>query len=226
MKLLIMGPPGAGKGTQAAILAEEFSVAHLSSGDLLRKSVQEGEELGRKAKSYMDSGGLVPDELMISLILKEVLDLVARGKGFLLDGFPRTIEQARALEEAFETNGVKIDRVINLKVEDFTVVSRLSGRRVCTECSKIYHVKDMPPRVAGFCDLHPSAELSIRSDDREEVIRQRLEVYRENTEPILDFYEKSGLVLDIEGNQDKKEITQRIIAELGGVNESCAASKG
>jgi len=226
MKLLIMGPPGAGKGTQAAILAEEFGLRHLSSGDLLRRSVQEGQELGRKAKSYMDSGGLVPDELMIELILNEVVTLVSEAKGFLLDGFPRTLEQAEALEESFGNHGVQIDRVINLKVEDTVVVSRLSGRRVCPECGKVYHVLDLPPLREGVCDLHPDKELYTRSDDHENVIRERLRVYQENTEPILGFYKKSGLILDIAGNQDKKEITRRIIAELGGNSESCGVSRG
>ena len=215
MKLVIMGPPGAGKGTQAAILAERFGIFHLSSGDILRKSVKAGEELGRQAKSFMDSGGLVPDALMISLILNEVLALVEAGQGFLLDGFPRTVDQARALDQAFDDNQVRIDKVINLKVSDEVVVERLSGRRVCPDCAKVYHVRDLPPKAEGVCDMHPEARLSIRSDDAEEVIRQRLAVYVQNTKPILDFYEKSGLVLDIDGNRNKTDITQGIVDQLG-----------
>lgn len=223
MKLLIMGPPGAGKGTQAAILADRFGLAHLSSGDILRKSVKAGEELGKQAKSYMDSGGLVPDELMISLILNEVLSLVDSGRGFLLDGFPRTLGQARSLAQAFADNEVSIESVINLKVSDEIVVDRLSGRRVCPECARVYHVRDLPPKIEGVCDVHSEAHLITRSDDTESVIRQRLKVYLDNTKPILDYYENSGLVLDINGNQDKTEITQQIVEQLGSGAQAAGA---
>ncbi|MBT3785810.1 adenylate kinase [bacterium] len=160
------------------------------------------------------------------MILKVVVDLVAKNQGFLLDGFPRTLDQAQALDEAFGSRGVKVDRVINLKVEDSVVVARLSGRRVCSECGKIYHIQDLPPIKEGYCDSHPDMELTIRTDDQEKVVQQRLDVYRENTEPILGYYKKMGVVLDIEGNHDKKEITQRIVSELANESEAAVESRG
>jgi adenylate kinase len=214
MKLLIMGPPGAGKGTQAESLSETFGLAHLSSGDLLRVAVRQGTEVGKRAKAYMESGELVPDKVMIELILGEVLGLVESGKGFLLDGFPRTLEQAEALQQSFDANNIKIERVINLQASDDTVVSRLAGRRVCPVCNRIYHAAEFQIAKIAKCADHSETDLVIRSDDREDVVRQRLKVYQKNTEPIIGFYKKFGIVLDIDGSQDKQEITRLISGEL------------
>ena len=220
MNLLIMGPPGAGKGTQAEVLSQNFGLAHLSSGDLLRESVRQGADVGQRAKAYMEAGELVPDEVMIELILNEVLVLVEAGKGFLLDGFPRTLDQAEALSQSFEASSISLDRVINLQATEDTVVSRLAGRRVCPLCNRIYHAGEFQASKQAHCVDHPETELVIRSDDREDVVRQRLRVYQENTEPILGFYKQFGKVLDVDGTQDKQDITRLITGELQAVLEA------
>lgn len=213
MNIVIMGPPGAGKGTQASVIAKEIDAKHLSSGDILREAVASGSGLGKSVKEIMDSGALVPDELMIDLIMDVVMKLVAEEKGFLLDGFPRTLVQAEALDTKFKNAGVQIDKVINLDVKSETIVQRLSGRRVCTVCKTVYHVDSLPPKVEGVCD-NDGEGLIIRSDDQEAVIRQRLKIYDDSTFPILDFYSKSQEVFQVSGELQMDEVTSRILGAL------------
>ncbi|PCJ21202.1 MAG: adenylate kinase [Candidatus Cloacimonadota bacterium] len=213
MNIVIMGPPGAGKGTQASVIAGKIDAKHLSSGDLLREAVASGSDLGKSVKKVMDSGALVSDDLMIDLIMDVVMKLVADSKGFLLDGFPRTLVQAEALNEKFADAGVQIDKVINLDVKSETIVQRLSGRRVCTKCKSVYHVDSLPPKVKGICD-NDGEELIIRSDDQEAVIRQRLKIYDDSTFPILDFYSKSQEVFQVSGELQMDEVTGKILEAL------------
>ena len=187
MRLILLGPPGAGKGTQAASVIERFTIPHLSTGDMLRDHVKRGTVLGVEAKSFMDSGKLVPDGLIIAM-MEDRLRQEDCGRGFLLDGFPRTLPQAEALDALLSRLGVSLDAVVLLDVTDGVVVERLCGRRVCKDCGAIYHVSFHPSRVSGICDLC-GGELVQRDDDREDVIRKRLGVYHEQTSPLVAYYE-------------------------------------
>jgi adenylate kinase len=220
MNVIIIGPPGAGKGTQAAVVAGVCGMRHLSSGDLLRESARKGEELGLKAQEFMSSGELVPDNLMIELVVKEVARLAETGSGALLDGFPRTIEQARALLDSFVGNNIRLDKVIFLKASDEIVVERLCGRMVCPDCGAVYHIKLHSPAVAGRCDVCSNSELVVRADDREDVILQRLRVYRENTEPVLSFFRKRGFVFEVDSDRQSEEVSEDIIRELKRIGGS------
>jgi adenylate kinase len=213
MNIVIMGPPGAGKGTQSSVIAKKIDAKHLSSGDILRGAVASGSDLGKSVKKVMDLGELVSDELMIDLIMDVVMKLVAEKKGFLLDGFPRTLVQAEALDMRFKDAGVQIDKVINLDVKSETIVQRLSGRRVCTTCKTIYHIDSLPSKVEGICD-NDGEGLIIRSDDQEAVIRQRLKIYDDSTFPILEFYSKSQEVFQVSGELQMDEVTSRILGAL------------
>ncbi len=207
-EIILMGPPGGGKGTQAQRMAAVHGIPQISTGDILRAAVREQTPLGMKAKSFMDRGELIPDEVIIGVMADRLRQSDAQ-KGFLLDGFPRTQAQAEALDAKLRERGPQGVRVVNLDVPDQEVVERLSGRRGCGKCGAVYHVKFTPSRKEGVCDKCGSA-LSRRDDDREEVVRKRLEVYHAQTQPVLAFYEKKGVVRNVRGTGPLDEVTQRI----------------
>ena len=209
MRIVLLGAPGTGKGTQGARLGEAHAIPHVSTGDLLREAVEQGTELGRKAKSYMDAGRLVPDELVLGLV-RERLSRADCDDGFLLDGFPRTVAQAEALEKALEERGQSLDHVVSLAVAEDEIVARLSGRRICPD-----HIQFSPPERDGSCD-ECGAALVVRDDDREETIRKRLEVYARETAPLLDYYARRGLLVEVDGNEDPDEVWRRVEAAVGG----------
>jgi adenylate kinase len=213
LNLILLGPPGAGKGTQAERLREDFGLRHIATGDLLRAEVAEGTELGKQAKRYMDAGDLVPDELIVEMIVQRIGRGEARD-GFLLDGFPRNAEQANALDEALERLGRRLTAALLIDVSDQEVVRRLAGRRVCVKnSSHIYHVEFDPPKHEGVCDQDGS-RLIQRDDDREETIRHRLEVYHSQTEPLIHQYDRAGLLRRFDGQRDAEEVHAHIRATV------------
>lgn len=207
MNLILMGAPGAGKGTQSAKIAEKYQIPTISTGDILRRAIKEGTELGLKAKSFMDAGKLVPDEVVIGII-KDYLATDACKNGFILDGFPRSLPQA----EALDAMGVRIDAVVSIEVPDGAIVERMSGRRVCA-CGASYHVKYNPPKVADVCD-NCGAALYVRADDNAETVQKRLSTYHETTEPIADYYAAKGKLLRIDGQGEVENITVKILTAL------------
>lgn len=213
MRLVIFGPPGAGKGTQAKLLSERLGVPHIATGDMLREAVKAGTRLGGLAKKYMDEGRLVPDEVVIGMV-EERLRQPDCSKGFILDGFPRTIEQAEALDSELEKLGLKLDAVLNLEVGDEEVVKRIALRRTCRSCGAVYHLIFNPPRREGVCD-RCGGKLYQRDDDREEVVRNRLKVYRQQTKPLLEFYRRRGLLRDVNGERSIEDVFKEILAALG-----------
>lgn len=214
MHILLMGPPGAGKGTQAAKLVEELHVPHISTGDMFRAAVKQGTELGKQAKACMDAGQLVPDSVTIGIV-KERLSQADCKKGFLLDGFPRTLEQAVALDTTLSELSIKLDRVVNINVPSAELVARVTGRRICKSCGATYHVKFNPSSLEGKCD-QCGGELYQRDDDREETVSKRLEVYTSQTQPLIEFYQDKGLYTEIDGKKDIDEVFADIIASLRG----------
>ena len=212
MNLIMLGPPGAGKGTQAKMLVEKLGIPQISTGDMLRAAVAEGTELGKKAKEYMDKGQLVPDEVVIGIV-KERLSKPDCEKGFILDGFPRTVPQAEALDKILEEMGKRIDYVINIVVPDEEILKRLTGRRTCKKCGAMYHVIYNPPKQEGVCDKC-GGELYQRDDDKEETIKNRLKVYAEQTAPLVDYYRKKGVLVDIDGTKSINEIFEEILKAL------------
>jgi len=213
MKLILLGPPGAGKGTQAVNLSRELQIPHISTGDIFRANIREGTALGLRAKSYIDAGSLVPDELTVTI----VTDRIQRDdckNGFLLDGFPRTIPQAESLAAALKSMNARIDAVINLEVPDDVIVRRMAGRRVCKNCNRSYHVVTIPPKQEGICDSC-GAELIIRDDDRAETVLERLKTYNEKTAPLIGFYVKRGLLLNFDGTKEIPETTREILETIG-----------
>lgn len=213
MKILLMGPPGAGKGTQAEKLTKLFNIPHISTGDMFRKAQKEGTELGLKAKSYMDQGQLVPDEVTIGIV-KERLSEKDCKNGFLLDGFPRTVEQANALEMILNELNMTLDTVINLQVDKDYLVERLTGRRVCRTCGAGYHVAFSPPATADVCDKC-GGELYQRSDDEIDTVSSRLDVYGVQTTPLIDFYQNKGRMKTIDGSQSMENVLADIRIALG-----------
>ncbi len=208
MRLILLGPPGAGKGTQAKLLMSRLGVPQVSTGDMLRQSVADGTDLGRKAKSFMDRGALVPDEVVIGIIEERLRQPDCKG-GYILDGFPRTLAQAEALSKALMSLSASLDRVLSVEVPEDDLVKRLAGRRVCRGCGSMFHVDTHPPRRIEVCDKCGDA-LYQRDDDKEETIRHRLRVYLEQTEPLIAYYEKRGLLTQIDGRGTIEEISQRI----------------
>jgi adenylate kinase len=208
MNVILLGPPGAGKGTQAERLVKEYGLVQLSTGEMLREEVKAGSELGKKAKAIMDSGALVPDDMIIAMISGKI-DTVG-GKGIILDGFPRTTAQADALDKMLAQKGLKLDHVIQLKVDEDALVDRLAGRFSCAKCGAGYHDKFHTPKKEGVCDRCGSTEFTRRSDDRPEAVRARLEVYRQQTAPILPYYEKKGALKSIDGMGEMDEVYKRI----------------
>ncbi len=214
MNIVFLGPPGAGKGTQAKKIAEKYGIPQISTGDMFREHLSKGTELGLKAKEYMDKGQLVPDEVVLGMV-EERLKQPDCEKGFILDGFPRTVPQAEALDQLLEKMGKKIDYAICIDVPDEELVKRLTGRRTCKKCGMMYHVMFKPPKEEGKCDVC-GGELYQRADDNEETVRNRLKVYHEQTEPIIQFYEKKGVLYRIDGMGSIDEIFERIVKLLGG----------
>ena len=214
MRLILLGPPGAGKGTQAKRLIERYGIPQISTGDILRAAVREGTELGKTAKQYMDAGKLVPDEVVIGII-EERLKEPDCAKGYILDGFPRTVAQADALTEVLARMGQSIDHVVSIEVPDEELVERLTGRRTCRNCGAMYHVKFSPPKKPGVCDKC-GGELFQRDDDKEETIRARLKVSQDQTAPLIAYYEKAGLLRRVSGVGTVDEIYERILGVLEG----------
>jgi adenylate kinase len=214
MNIVFLGPPGAGKGTQAKILIERYGIPQISTGDMLREHRAKGTELGKKAQEYMDKGQLVPDEIILGMV-KERLSQPDCQKGFILDGFPRTVAQAEALDKLLSEMGKKLDFALALIVPDDLLVERLTGRRTCKTCGMMYHIKYKPPKVEGKCDVC-GGELYQRPDDNEETVRNRLKVYHEQTAPLIEYYKNQGILREIDGSKSIEEITQQIISILEG----------
>ncbi len=212
LNLVIFGPPGAGKGTQSEMLKSKYGLDHLSTGDMLREAVRNETETGKLAKQYMDAGKLVTDEIVIKII-EEKIATIDQGRGTLFDGFPRTLDQARALDGALDKNNRKLDAVVFLNVPDEEVISRLSGRRMCPKCNAIYHITGKPPKQDGICD-ECGTELFQRDDDNETVIRQRLETYHSQTQPVIDYYKEQDLIKEVGLTGSPDETTEKIFEYL------------
>jgi adenylate kinase len=206
--IILIGPPGAGKGTQAANLVEQFEIPHIATGDIFRNAIKDETPLGRKAKEYIDQGKLVPDEVTIGIVENRLSEDDCQ-KGFILDGFPRTVVQADALTEILLNLGIELDTVLNIKVSDKEVINRLSGRRVCSECGATYHVDFNPPTEEGVCDKC-EGELYQRDDDQPETIKERLNVYKEQTEPLIDYYQERDVLKNVDGEGNLDEVFAKI----------------
>ena len=213
LRAVLLGPPGAGKGTQAVRLVEKYEIPHISTGDIFRKNIKEGTELGKKAQEYMNAGALVPDELVINLV-KDRLQQDDCKNGFLLDGFPRTIFQAEKLDEFLSESNLKMDIVINLKVEKEALIKRLTGRRVCKDCGASYHIVNIPPKKEGVCDIC-GGELIQRKDDNIETVENRINVYEEQTAPLIGYYKEAGSLVDFDGEASLDEVFDAIVQAIG-----------
>jgi len=212
MKIIMLGAPGAGKGTQAKMIAEKFQIPHVSTGDIFRANIKNGTELGKEAKKYMDQGQLVPDELTVKILLDRVAQADC-ANGYVLDGFPRTIPQAEVLDEALTKLGEKIDFAINVDVPDENIVRRMSGRRACLSCGATYHIEHIPPKKEGICDVC-GQPLVLRDDDKPETVLNRLKVYHDQTQPLIDFYSNKGVLQSVDGTMDQKAVFAAIVAIL------------
>ena len=212
MKIIMLGAPGAGKGTQAKMIAEKYGIPHISTGDIFRANIKNATELGMEAKKYMDEGKLVPDELTVKILL----DRVAQddcSNGYVLDGFPRTIPQAEVLKEALTKINDKIDYAVDVNVPDENIVNRMSGRRACLACGATYHIVHIPPKQEGICDKC-GAELVLRDDDKPETVLKRLKVYHDQTQPLIDYYTNEGILRTVDGTQDMQVVFDRIVKVL------------
>ena len=213
MKIIMLGAPGAGKGTQAKMIADKYSIPHISTGDIFRANIKNGTELGKKAKTYMDQGLLVPDELVVDLVVDRVGQADC-SNGYVLDGFPRTIPQAESLDAALEKLGSKVDYAINVEVPDENIVRRMSGRRACVACGETYHIVHIPTKVEGICDRCGS-ELILRDDDKPETVKKRLAVYHEQTQPLIDYYNDKKVLVEVDGTKDMNDVFTDIVKILG-----------
>ena len=213
MKIIMLGAPGAGKGTQAKMIAEKCGIPHISTGDIFRANIKNGTELGAKAKEYMDKGLLVPDELVCDLVVDRIQQADCE-KGYILDGFPRTIPQAEALENALNAIEQKLDYAIDIDVPDENIINRMSGRRACVGCGATYHLVYAPTKTEGICDVC-GKELILRDDDKPETVQKRLNVYHEQTQPLIDYYTKEGILKSVDGTKDLEEVFADIVAILG-----------
>ena len=212
MKIIMLGAPGAGKGTQAQMIADQYHIPHVSTGDIFRANIKNGTELGMEAKKYMDQGLLVPDELTVKILLDRVAEEDCK-EGYLLDGFPRTIPQAEVLDKALTELGDAIDYAINVDVPDENIVKRMSGRRACLSCGSTYHMEHIPPKKEGVCDKCGN-ELVRRDDDKPETVLNRLEVYHKQTQPLIQFYEEKGVLRTVDGTKPMKEVFDSIVEIL------------
>lgn len=212
MFVVLLGAPGAGKGTQAVILAERLGVAHVATGDMFREALRQGTELGLRAKEYMDRGQLVPDEITIGMLLERISRPDCQ-KGCLLDGFPRTLEQAEALDSALAQRGEQVDKVIYIKVEPEELVSRLAGRWTCPTCGAVYHERNQPPRQPGVCD-RDGTPLHQRDDDKPETVQRRLDVYFQQTAPLIDYYARAGKLVEVDGARPIEDVTNDMASIL------------
>ncbi|MCB6202371.1 adenylate kinase [Extibacter muris] len=213
MKIIMLGAPGAGKGTQAKKIAAKFSIPHISTGDIFRANIKNGTELGKKAKTYMDQGLLVPDELVVDLVVDRVNQDDCRD-GYVLDGFPRTIPQAEALDKALAKLGQKVDFAIDVDVPDENIVRRMGGRRACVTCGATYHLEYAPTKKDGVCDTC-GGELILRDDDKPETVEKRLGVYHEQTQPLIDYYTNAGILKTVDGTVDIEDVFRAIVEILG-----------
>ena len=213
MKIIMLGAPGAGKGTQAKQIAGKYSIPHISTGDIFRANIKNGTDLGKKAKEYMDQGLLVPDELTCDLVMDRIQQDDCKN-GFVLDGFPRTIPQAEALDAALTKIGEKMDYAIDVDVPDENIVSRMSGRRACLDCGATYHIVSLPPKTEGMCD-HCGSDLVLRDDDKPETVQKRLTVYHEQTQPLIDYYKNQGILKSVDGTQPMEAVFTAITDILG-----------
>lgn len=213
MKIVMLGAPGAGKGTQAKMIAAKYQIPHISTGDIFRANIKEGTELGNKAKAYMDQGLLVPDELVIELVVDRLKWDDAKN-GYVLDGFPRTIPQAEALTKALAADGDALDYALNIDIADQAIIDRMSGRRACVSCGATYHIVNIPPKKEGICDVCGS-KLILRDDDKPETVRKRLEVYHDQTQPLIEYYEKGNILRQLDGTADMEDVFASICDILG-----------
>lgn len=213
MKIIMLGAPGAGKGTQAKRIAARYDIPHISTGDIFRANIKEGTELGKKAKTYMDQGLLVPDELVVDLVADRIQKDDCKN-GFVLDGFPRTIPQAESLDAALEKLEQKMDYAIDVDVPDENIVSRMSGRRACTGCGATYHIQFNPAKTEGICDVCGD-KLILRDDDKPETVQKRLDVYHDQTQPLIQYYEKAGILESVDGTMAMDDVFEAIVKILG-----------
>jgi adenylate kinase len=211
MRIVLLGAPGAGKGTQCKYIVDKYDLLHLSSGDILRRHRANGTELGKKAQSFMDSGALVPDDVIIDMMIDEISR--APASGYVLDGFPRTVKQAAGLDKALDGRGESIDAVVNLNVDEEAIVRRITGRRICPKCAAVYHVENLKPKVDNVCDKDAS-ELIQRPDDTAEVVKTRLKNYNEQTMPLVDYYKSKNSVYDIDANREAEAVRDKIFDVL------------
>lgn len=213
MKIIMLGAPGAGKGTQAKKIAAKYQIPHISTGDIFRANIKNGTELGNKAKEYMEKGMLVPDELTCDLVVDRIGQEDCKN-GYVLDGFPRTIPQAEALEAALKKLGDSVDYAIDVEVPDENIIRRMSGRRACLGCGSTYHIEHIPPKAEGICDVC-GGKLVLRDDDTPATVQNRLKVYHEQTQPLLDFYGKAGILKTVDGTQEMEAVFAKIVEILG-----------
>lgn len=213
MKIIMLGAPGAGKGTQAKMIADKYQLPHISTGDIFRMNIKNGTPLGAKAKEYMDKGALVPDELVVDLVVDRVQQDDCKN-GYILDGFPRTIPQAEALDAALAKFNDKVDYAIDVEVPDENIIRRMSGRRACVGCGATYHIKYNPTKVEGICDTC-GKELILRDDDAPETVKKRLEVYHEQTQPLIEYYTEKGIEREVDGTVDMNDVFTAIVTILG-----------
>ena len=213
MKIIMLGAPGAGKGTQAKMIAEKYQIPHISTGDIFRANIKNGTELGMEAKKYMDQGQLVPDELTVKILLDRVAKDDCKN-GYVLDGFPRTIPQAEVLDKALNELGEKIDYAIDVEVPDENIVKRMSGRRACLACGATYHIEHIPPKAEGICDVC-GQELVLRDDDKPETVLNRLQVYHKQTQPLIEFYTAKVVMKAVDGTMDMHDVFNEIVSILG-----------
>ena len=213
MKIIMLGAPGAGKGTQAKKIAEKYQIPHISTGDIFRANIKNGTELGNKAKTYMEQGLLVPDELVCDLVVDRVKQDDC-ANGYVLDGFPRTIPQAESLDGALKVMGQKVDYAVNVEVPDENIIRRMGGRRACLACGATYHVENIPPKKEGICDVC-GAELVLRDDDKPETVKKRLNVYHEQTQPLIDYYTNAGVLVEVDGTLAMDDVFAAICKVLG-----------